>query len=271
MKHKILLALCLLSVAAFSQNNAVKTAGVTYTNGPPTIAVVEKTGSEIAIDTATGYIWQWHRTPGPSSVGTWMRLGQGIDRITGGIAPAYAPFRNQSWFAINADGELYEYSGTGTTWTLINGGGGGGGSGTVDTDATLSGDGSAGDPLKIAQQSAATGQQLIWTGTTWGPSWGNPYIFATTSSTISTDVNEVLIGTLSANITFGLPSCNSTNDGKRFKFVRNGTDNFSVTIDPSSTQTFYDGATVLISYSKLSTDCTCRFSGGTGVWFYDNF
>lgn len=146
------------------------------------------------------------------------------------------------------------------------------GGGTVQTDATLSGDGSAGTPLKIAQQSASTSQMLEWTGATWEPSWGNPYTFVTSGATITSAVNEVLIGTLSANAVFGLPSCNSGLNGKRFKFVRNGTDTtFSVTIDPSSTETFYDGTPTKIFYGKVSIDCTCRFSGGTGVWFFDNF
>jgi hypothetical protein len=158
---------------------------------------------------------------------------------------------------------------SGSTLTLSAGGGG---AGTVTTDATLSGDGSGGDPLKIAQQSAATSEVLMWTGATWEPSWGNPYIFVTSGSAITTDVNEVLIGTLSAHATFGLPSCSAANDGKRFKFVRNGTDTaYSVTIDPSSTEQFYDGTPTKTFFGKLAIDCTCRYSGGAGVWFFDNF
>lgn len=147
----------------------------------------------------------------------------------------------------------------------------GGGAGTVTTDATLTGDGSIGDPLGIAQQAASASQVIEWTGATWEPSWGNPYIFVTDGATITTDVNEILIGTISANVTMGLPSCNAANDGKRFKFVRNGTDAYSLTIDPSSTELFYDGTALKIQYGKISIDCTCRYSGGTGVWFYDNF
>jgi len=44
-----------------------------------------------------------------------------------------------------------------------------GGISTVNTDATLAGDGSVGTPLKIAQQSATSGQVLKWNGTTWLP------------------------------------------------------------------------------------------------------
>jgi len=143
-------------------------------------------------------------------------------------------------------------------------------SGTVVTNATLSGDGS-GVPLSIAQQGAVVPQSLNWTGATWLPSWGNPYVFVTSGATITTAVNEILIGTMSGNSVFGLPTCDATNDMKRFKFVRNGTDNFSVTIDPAGAETFYDGTTKQTSYGKLSIDCTCRFSGGTGTWFFDNF
>jgi len=42
-------------------------------------------------------------------------------------------------------------------------------SATVTTDATLAGAGTSGSPLKIAQQSAGTGQVLKWNGTTWSP------------------------------------------------------------------------------------------------------
>jgi hypothetical protein len=40
---------------------------------------------------------------------------------------------------------------------------------SVSTNATLSGNGTAGDPLEIAQQSATSGQVLKWNGTTWLP------------------------------------------------------------------------------------------------------
>jgi hypothetical protein len=111
----------------------------------------------------------------------------------------------------------------------------------------------------------------MWTGATWEPSWGNPYTFVTSGATITSAVNEVLVGTISANITIGLPTCNAGIDGKHFKIVRNGTDSFFVKIDPSGSEQFYDGTSEKIQYGKLAIDCTCRFSGGTGVWFFDNF
>lgn len=146
-----------------------------------------------------------------------------------------------------------------------------GGSGTVTTDATLDGDGSGGDPLKIAQQSASSSEVLMWTGAWWEPSWGNPYTFVTTGATITSAVNEVLVGTIAANITIGLPACNAALDSKHFKIVRNGTDSFHIKIDPNGSEQFYDGTSEKVQYGKLSIDCTCRYSGGTGVWFFDNF
>ena len=270
MKNAILILLAaLFAVSAHGQGTIQKTAGITYTKGSPTWVPSEKTSSEISIDTFTGYLYQWHRTNG-----SWLRIGQGIDVITGGGTPAYAPIRNQSWFAVNTPiaptaPTLYRYRGTGTTWDAIAGGGGGGGA--VTTDATLGGNGTGGDPLTIAQQGAVSGQQLLWSGATWEPSWGNPYTFVTTGVTITSAVNEVLIGTVSGDVVMGLPACNAGLDSKHFKFVRNGTDGFSMTIDPSSTQLFYDGTLTKTLYGKISIDCTCRFSGGVGTWFFDNF
>lgn len=242
------------------------TAGIPYATGAPSGAP-SASGSRLRCNLATGRFYLWSPT-----ASAWQLVPYGIEEKTDCAAPSHTPGYGQSPIVINRctpNPEVYYYfSGS---WHLAAGGGGGGGSGTVSTDATLSGDGSSGSPLKIAQQSAATAQGLSWTGSTWSPSWGNPYTFTTTTSTISTDVNEVLVGTLSANVVFGLPTCNLANDSKRFKFVRNGTDAFSMTIDPSSTQAFYDGDLVKTMYGKISIDCTCRFSSGTGVWFFDNF
>lgn len=143
--------------------------------------------------------------------------------------------------------------------------------GAVTTDATLSGDGSSGTPLKIAQQSASSSEVLMWTGATWEPSWGNPYIFVTSGATITSDVNEILIGTIAANVTFGLPTCNAALNNKRFKFVRNGGGDFSITIDPSGVQQFYPSINTITHIGPVSIDCTCGLVSGTYYWFYDNF
>ena len=105
-----------------AQNNIRKTAGVNYTSGPPTFTPSLITGSEYAIDTTNGWFYQFHRT-----TSVWLRLGQGIDKVSVFGPPTYAPVRNISWFAINLGDSLYHYSGTGITWNCINCATGGGG------------------------------------------------------------------------------------------------------------------------------------------------
>lgn len=258
-------AIILFSSILYGQNNIYATAGVSYTVGVPTYAPGAR-GTIIAIDTVTGFWWINTNRTNPSA---WIQMGHRLQLRSGCTAPTIAPTKYESWFVINscAAPKMYLWDGV-SAWDCLNCSSGGGGS--VSTDATLTGDGS-GTPLGIAQQGASTSEVLQWTGATWEPSWGNPTIFVTTGQTITTAVNEVLIGTIGASITLGLPTCDATNDMKHFKFVRNGSDSFSITIDPGGSQTFYDGTSTKTQYGKLSIDCTCRFSGGTGVWFFDNF
>lgn len=77
-----------------------------------------------------------------------------------GLGPA-ADFRNQLRIADGTQGAgkvlTSDVNGF-TSWQNAAG---------IQTDATLSGTGTAVSPLKIAQQGASTGQVLKWTGTTW--------------------------------------------------------------------------------------------------------
>lgn len=129
---------------------------------PHVVAIVgtpSNNGSWFRLNTATGKEWQWN-----PNTAAWVVVPDGIDVITGAIAPAYIPTYLQSKFAINDSNELYRY--WNSSWHHINDGGG---ISTVTTDPTLDGDGSIGDPLKIAQQSAASGEVLKWNGATWLP------------------------------------------------------------------------------------------------------
>jgi hypothetical protein len=73
-------------------------------------------------------------------------------------------------------GQVLQWNGT--AWVPANVSGGGAdnwGSQVVQRNVTLDGNGTAATPLRIAQQGAATGESLLWNGTTWGP--GRPAVF----------------------------------------------------------------------------------------------
>lgn len=101
---------------ASAQNNVVKTAGVSYTAGAPTFTP-GRTGSQVAIDTVTGF---WYEHNGTS----WSASGYRVQTISGCSAPAYTPAKYQSRLVINACSagqggpELYYY--TGSAWLQIN-------------------------------------------------------------------------------------------------------------------------------------------------------
>lgn len=250
-----------LSVGA-QVNNIYRTAGVAYTIGPPTFRP-GASGTRFAVDTVT---MLWYESL-DINTGDWIKSGHRIQEITGCAAPGYVPTKHQSPMVVNACDSLYNYRAG--VWHHLNPVSTGGG-GAIVTDATIDGIGTGGDPLKIAQQGAVIGQNLSWMGTSWEPSWGNPHVFVTTSSTITTDVNTILIGTLTSSITIGLPSCSASTNSKVFEIKKNGSDAFGVTVDPSGTEAFYDGAATKTIYTKLSLNCVCRFDGGVGTWFFTN-
>lgn len=111
-------------------------------------------GSRIAVDYSARKIYIHNGT-------SWLEYEQGIDQITGSVAPAYTPAAGQSLWAVNAVPELYYY--TGSAWVCMSCQSG------IVTDTTLTGDGTDGNPLGIAQQGATTGQVLKWDGDAWSP------------------------------------------------------------------------------------------------------
>ena len=262
MKQTITIFILLFSASLFAQvNNVYANAGIAQTVGPPTFKPGAK-GSIVAIDTVSG---TWYISRDRYSV-NWLSMGDRVENISGCSAPVGTPNKYNSELVINACTpipKLYQY--VSGTWLCLNCAS----SGSITTDATLTGDG-VGTPLGIAQQGASASQSLTWSGAAWVPSWGNPYIFITSGATITTAENTVLVGTSIADITIGLPTCNAANDQKTFEIKKNGSDVFGAIIDPSGGELFYDGASTKTIYSPLSLNCTCRFSGGTGVWFYSN-
>lgn len=141
----------------------------------------------------------------------------------------------------------------------------------VTTTARLSGAGTSGSPLDIAQQSATTGQVLRWSGTAWVPNGLNLYDIVTSGGSIAAQYNEVWTGTLSADITLNLPACNSTNDKVKISISKSGSDTHAVTIEPAGSEQFSDGSTAKVIYSQgTGISCTCRWTGSAGVWLFTN-
>jgi len=88
----------------------------------------------------------------------------------------------------------------------------------------------------------------------------------TTTTTLDHTHNFVRVGTLSADITLNLPTCNSTREGWQYEFFKSGSDSFAFILDPATTETFHDSATTKTIYSQ-GNNCTCKCLG-SGVWSF---
>lgn len=142
---------------------------------------------------------------------------------------------------------------------------------TVTTTARLTGAGTSGSPLDIAQQSATTGQVLRWSGSAWVPNGTNLYDIVTTSQAVAAQYNQVWVNTLSASITLNLPACNATNDGVKIEVAKAGSDTYEVVIEPAGSEQFSDGNTSKSIFSQgTGISCTCRWTGSVGIWLYTN-
>ncbi|HXH20111.1 MAG TPA: hypothetical protein VNJ07_13630, partial [Chitinophagales bacterium] len=91
-------------------------------------------------------------------------------------------------------GQVLKWNGTEWAPAADNTGSGADNWGTqvVSTDATLSGDGTAGNPLSLSQQGAITGQVLKWNGTSWMPAneTGTTYSSGSGISISGTTINN---------------------------------------------------------------------------------
>lgn len=138
---------------------------------------------------------------------------------------------------------------------------------TVSTTARLSGDGTVGSPLDIAQQGATTGQVLRWSGTAWVPNGTNLYDIVTTSQTVGAQYNQVWAGDLTTGITLNLPACNAANNGVRIEINKIGNDTYGVTVEPAGSEQFADGEASKTLYSQgTGIICTCD----NGTWLFVN-
>lgn len=142
---------------------------------------------------------------------------------------------------------------------------------SVSVTARLSGDGTGGSPLDIAQQGATTGQVLRWTGSAWAPQATNLYYISTTSEAVAAQYNQVWVDDIGASITLNLPACNAANDGVKIEIAKAGADTWGVVIEPAGSEEFADGETQKTLYSTgTAISCTCRWTGADGVWLFIN-
>jgi hypothetical protein len=135
-----LILFALLFVALSSGAQVIKTAGVTYVSGTPAYTP-SALGSEISVDTATGIVYLYNR-----GETTWYAMnGTEIGGGTG--SPVHTPGDNRPRFYLNGDYDLYFW--TGATWVQLNAGDNWG-SQVVQHGSTLTGDGTGGIPLDVA-------------------------------------------------------------------------------------------------------------------------
>lgn len=129
------------------------------------------------------------------------------------------------------------------------------GNGKVLTNSTLTGNGSTGNELGIAQQGATTGQVLTWNGTTWVPQAAAP---VSTTNTISTSGNTITSNVNGVSST--TPSITSNNlnlTGNNLSTSVNGVASSNVDLTPYLDNT--DNQNLSIIGNNLS------ISGGNSV------
>ncbi len=129
------------------------------------------------------------------------------------------------------------------------------GNAKVLTNSTLTGNGSTGNELGIAQQGATTGQVLTWNGTTWVPQAAAP---VSTTNTISTSGNTITSNVNGVSST--TPSITSNNlnlTGNNLSTSVNGVASSNVDLTPYLDNT--DNQNLSITGNNLS------ISGGNSV------
>ncbi len=137
---------------------AIGPTGATGATGATGVGLTGATGATGAAGPAGGPIGPTGPTGATGPTGT----GSGSPGPTGPTGPTGAT-------GIGSTGPQGATGATGATGPVGPGGGAADnwGSQTVQTDNTLTGNGTGGSPLKVGQQSAASGQILKWNGTTW--------------------------------------------------------------------------------------------------------
>ncbi len=154
------------------------------------------TGDKInQMSALNGQVLKWNGTtwaPAVDNVGNGDNWGAQV-AITGpsltGDGTAISPLKIAQQGAAN--GQVLQWNGT--SWVPGNNVGDNWGTQAAVTNPTIDGDGTNGDPLRLAQQNATSGQVLKWNGSNWSPGddnntgddWGGQV--AVTNPTIAGD------------------------------------------------------------------------------------
>ncbi len=149
MRYIIGFVFLLLCFSVYGQT--VRTVGLVYVASAPTHTPSSQ-GAWLAVDTTSGSWYEWERT-----TGVWRDAGYRVQFTYTSGAPNYTPSKARGRVAVNSGDSLYVYQNA--TWNLLSGGGGGAdnwGTDVVNSDGTLSGDGTVGSPLKVDTSVIAT-------------------------------------------------------------------------------------------------------------------
>lgn len=216
MKQILIAAMLLIAGQACAQyglgnpNRTMQTLGyqttargiIHYASGAPNTVITWRTSKDTSAyfwcDTLTSRLYNWNHTGNRwYSVGVFEAAPTPAATLTNG--PATIDNRQAFWFN-TGNNTLYFYDRTGAAWAAVGGGSGADNWGlqVVETDATLTGDGTTGTELGIAQQGATSGQVLKWNGTAWAPDTdiGGSAVWGAISGTLSDqgDLNTALSG-----------------------------------------------------------------------------
>lgn len=118
-KILFILAFLLAFAGITTAQTIVKGTGVLYTNGAPTLVATQSADAEIAIDTTTGFWYEYNR-----DALAWSAAGFRIQLRNACTTPTHTPGDKQSYVLLDTCDNLYRYRNG--TWTQINSGGGGG-------------------------------------------------------------------------------------------------------------------------------------------------
>jgi hypothetical protein len=157
----------------------------------------------------SGQFLQWNGTdwvPVTASVGgdNWGTQSAVVSSNLAGNGTTTSPLKIAQQGATS--GQILQWNGTDWVPATTTTGGDNWGTQTASVNTTMAGNGTAANPIRIAQQGATTGQFLQWNGTTWvpvsltGDNWG--------TQTVVT--NSTMLGNGTASSPIGLNSQGAT-------------------------------------------------------------